>query len=132
MDGVGEYNFYINDWLYSVVVEAPCKNNLQGLSEGAPLSITLDDEKILFLWLAPDINHQSWEKLCGSLKFATIHGHCDFMVLDLNEKVLFVRPRNKVDLGLHIIGVEQVRDLSWSFRVIIILVTEPEDFIDTD
>ena len=131
MDVVGEYNFYINDWLCSVIVEVLCSsNNLKGLREGAPLSITLDDEKTLLLELALDINHQSWEKLCGSLKEAAIHNDCDFVVLDLNENSLYVRPIKKVHLGLHIIGVEQMRDYSWSFRALIILVTEPEDYID--
>ena len=85
MDVVGEYDFYINDWLYSVVVEPPCSsNNLKGLRVGAPLSITLDDEKKLLLEFALDLNRQSWEKICGSLKEATIHRASDFVVLNLN------------------------------------------------
>ena len=33
-------------------------------------------------------------------------------------------------LGMHIIGIEQERSYSWSLTALIILVSEPEDYID--
>ena len=128
---VGEYNFYVNDWLFSMVVEAPCASmDLKGLEADVPLSITLDEEKTLLLELAPDANNQPWERLCGRLTHAAVYNAGDFVSLDLDEEKLVVRPLKKLHLGLHIVGIEQVRYYSWSFRTIIILVNEPENYID--
>ena len=52
------------------------------------------------------------------------------MVLDLKEKKLYIWPKRKVHIGLHIVGIEQVRYYSWSFTSVTVLIYPPEDYID--
>ena len=80
--------------------------SLNGLGEDVPISITLDEEKKLFLKLAPDDNDLPWEKMCGSLTKAAIYEAGDLVKLDLDEEILYVLPRKRVHLGLNIIGME--------------------------
>ena len=52
---VGTYEFFVNDWLVAVNINAPCNlKSLQGLDTEGILTVLLDEEKVILLQFNDD------------------------------------------------------------------------------
>ena len=104
---VGEYLYFINNWLVSLKVTAPCSTkNIQGLDEEGSLNIRLDDEKTLVPELELDSDGSSWEIYCGRISRTVLLNAPNFVTQSLKNGTISVKPTELRHLGFHITLVQ--------------------------
>ena len=93
LSAVGEYLYYINNWLVSLKVNAPCSTkNIQGLDGIGSLNIRLDDEKELIPELEHDSDGSSWEISCGTISGTFLYNSPDFVSYSTKKgKIIKIR-----------------------------------------